>query len=159
MGFGETGAVARTEGLPASGFDERCFRFSVRCDRDTAHRIERAAKKAGLSPTSFVQRHFETILAPAEPISAAAAGAFDPIAFAVRHEIPLAQARLYGALAARRSADGYAAASLGDLAEATGADTFKIVRHNLARLVHAGLLERADERPGERGVYRLLGDF
>lgn len=38
------------------------YRFSVKCDRLTNSSIEKAAKKAGMTPTTFVQKHFETIL-------------------------------------------------------------------------------------------------
>lgn len=45
------------------------YRFSVKCDREMNAKIEKAAKAAGMSPTSFVQKHFEAILSTArQPI-------------------------------------------------------------------------------------------
>ncbi|TJW50895.1 MAG: hypothetical protein E5X65_25685 [Mesorhizobium sp.] len=40
------------------------FRFAVKCDRPMNAAIEKAAKAAGISPTSFVQKHFDDILSP-----------------------------------------------------------------------------------------------
>jgi hypothetical protein len=42
--------------------DGRIYRYTVRADRETMHRIEKAAKASGKSTTEFVQHDFETIL-------------------------------------------------------------------------------------------------
>lgn len=39
------------------------YRFSVKCDRAMNAAIDKAAKAVGMTPTSFVQKHFEGILA------------------------------------------------------------------------------------------------
>jgi hypothetical protein len=48
--------------MEASQPENLLYRFSVKCDRETNARIEKAAKKVGMTPTSFVQKHFEMIL-------------------------------------------------------------------------------------------------
>lgn len=63
-----TGSIGSTDEMVGRGYrPESVMRFSVRCDRGRAAAIERAAKKAGMSATAFVQAHFETILDEAEP--------------------------------------------------------------------------------------------
>jgi hypothetical protein len=41
--------------------EDLLYRFTVRTDRSGNSLVEKMAKKAGLSPTSFVQRHFEQL--------------------------------------------------------------------------------------------------
>lgn len=49
-----------------SADDGSLYRFSVKCDRDTNRRIEREAAKRGMTPTTFVQRHFDQIFATSD---------------------------------------------------------------------------------------------
>lgn len=57
----------RDETFWRDGADAAFYRYTVRCDRAFNAAIEKAAKKAGLSATSFVQRHFDTILGAVPP--------------------------------------------------------------------------------------------
>jgi hypothetical protein len=131
-------------------FEERCFRFSVRCDRDMNQRLELAARKAGLSVTALVQRHFETILD--DPADAAG---FSPQVFARGNDVSVQAARLWKAMSATAGPDG----------EITGAArefcrTAKISQgaasDHLAELVRVGLVTVL-RRPvsGHAGVYRV----
>lgn len=53
---------------------EQIIRYAVRCDRERAQAIERAAHKAGVSVAGFVQAHFDRILDAADkPVAAPAA--------------------------------------------------------------------------------------
>jgi len=82
-------------------FDERCYRFSVRCDRDFNRRIEQAARADGLSVTAFVQRHFETILD--EPPDSSG---FAPQSFARANGVSDQAARLWRAMRDAAAPDG-----------------------------------------------------
>lgn len=48
------------------------YRYTVKCDRDDNRKIERAAKALGMSPTAYVQQHFDGLFA-SEPAPAAPA--------------------------------------------------------------------------------------
>lgn len=138
-------------GAPDSlAFDERCFRFSVRCDRDTNRRIAEAAAAAGLSPTSFVQKHFETILD--EPADGAG---FCPQRFARRHEVSEQAARLWRAMAAQAAPDGEVTAAARDFCRPAGIGQ-GIASECLAELIGVGLV-RMLRRPvsGRAGTYRI----
>ncbi|QND60366.1 hypothetical protein [Mesorhizobium huakuii] len=43
------------------------YRFTVKCTRDQNRKIEKAAKAAGQTPTTFVQQHFASLYAEPEP--------------------------------------------------------------------------------------------
>ena len=64
------------------------YRVSVKCDRAMNAAIDKAAKAVGMTPTSFVQKHFEGILSAsrqaAEPPSVASEAD-------VRHDFDVAQ--------------------------------------------------------------------
>lgn len=79
-------------------FEERTYRYAVRCDRDTFKRIEAAARKAGCSGTAFVQRHFASILDEPPDDHGFSAGPF-----ARQYGISEDAARLWNGL--RRNAD------------------------------------------------------
>jgi len=132
-----------------SEFGERCYRFSVRCDRETNRRIAEAAAKAGLSPTSFVQRHFETILDGPED------GHFCPRRFARRHDVSEQAARLWQAMAAEAGADGEITAAARDFCRPAGIGQ-GIATECLAELIGVGLV-RMLRRPasGRAGTYRI----
>lgn len=137
------------------------YRFSVKCDRATNARIEAAARKAGMTVTGFVQRHFEAILdaKPNPPmVPAFDAAAFDAIGFSKRHQITLLAARLWGNLRARADVDGLVRRFQTRLAEDLGCDHASTGRL-LAQLVDAGMLEII--RTGKSGsppTYRVIGE-
>ncbi len=132
-------------------FEERCFRFSVRCDRETNQRIETAARKAGLSVTAFVQQHFDTILdGPAD------AYGFSPDLFARRHGIGSKDAQLFGALRRLADSDGVVTGSVADFA-ATAGWPGQHLNYHFKRLLKAGLVDTiAAARGGKKGTYRIL---
>ncbi|KQZ81898.1 hypothetical protein ASD64_09080 [Mesorhizobium sp. Root157] len=118
----------------ALGFDERCFRFSVRCDRDMSTRIEAAARKAGVSPTTFVQQHFDTIFDdPADETG------FVPQKFARHHNVSVQAARLWQAMATQASADRTITGAAREFCAAAKVSQGRASEH-LAELVTAGLV-------------------
>lgn len=128
-----------------SARDGSVYRYTVRCDRETFHRIEAAAKRAGKSGTGFVQAHFETIFGAAK--SGPGEG-FDAAAFAARHRLTLPAARVYGALVRLAGEDGSAVVRHEPLAEAAG-----IGLTYLSRCVDALEMRDLVERDGFRGVH------
>jgi hypothetical protein len=138
---------------------ESCYRYSVRCDRLTATRIEIAARKAGLTANAFVQQHFETIFEPVQTEPAAKgfdSKAFDAAAFSRRHKVSIPAAKIWAGLAGRVSADGMAKVSVRQLGQA--ADVSEGYPSRLiASLVDAGLVETVEpSRAGRPGVYRII---
>ncbi|KQU77728.1 hypothetical protein ASD12_18180 [Mesorhizobium sp. Root102] len=123
------------------------FRFSVKCDRLTNARIEKAAKAAGLSATSFVQKHFEAILtaqtAPAAPPpSTAPADVTRDFDVAKSVGITVTALRLYRAMDCAKDGNGHVQMSVLGLADAAGVapasvKTFqqKLMRRGLIRQV------------------------
>lgn len=134
--------------------DEQYYRYSVKCDRATSQRIERAAREAGKSVTAFVQAHFDRIL-DAKP-AADAARPFDAENFARENRVPLTAALMWHVLRQRAAGDGRVSLSQRQMAEAIGCDVS--TPHRLTgALVEAGrlqILERS--RGGVSPVYRVL---
>ncbi|EHK56836.1 hypothetical protein [Allomesorhizobium alhagi] len=144
---------------------ETFFRYSVKCDRLTATRIEIAARKAGLTVNAFVQQHFDTIL---DAKSAALRQAqvkdaprfdrkrFDAIGFARRHKVSIPAARVWAALAGRVDAEGRGRATLLQLARDADVDgTYPGLL--LKALAEAGMVEVIEpSRSGRPGLYRII---
>jgi len=129
---------------------DQFYRFSVKCDRVTNARIEKAARAAGISPTTFVQRHFETILD--EP---ADSSGFSPDAFAREHNISPQAARVWQAM--RRAADDVGVVSGGarDFAMAAKVAPGR-GRDFLADLIKSGLVKTLVRAGANRpGTYRV----
>ncbi|RWO29607.1 MAG: hypothetical protein EOS10_22455 [Mesorhizobium sp.] len=152
------GAFHRAENIDQA---EALYRFSVRCDRAMNARIEAAARKAGISVTAFVQRHFDSILdaRPNAPkLATFDAAAFDAVAFSKRHHVALMAAKLWCALRVHADESGKVQRFQTLLAEDIGCDHASTGR--LAKtLIDAGLLETV--RKGKMGVgatYRVIGE-
>lgn len=113
------------------------YRWTVRCDRDFAHRIARAAKAAGVSETAFVQAHFETIL---DPHGREKPGVnFDEVAFGRTHLISPAAARVWNRLCQSVNAEGFVRVAAASLVELVGRDE-DFVRNLLRELRAAKLI-------------------
>lgn len=127
------------------------YRFSVKCDRMMNARLEAAALAAGVSATTFVQRHFETILdEPADDTG------FCSDTFGRAHRISKQAARMWNAMRLGADSAGVISGGVRDFAAAAkvstghGSDYF-------AELVDAELI-RTIVRPGGRGggTYRVV---
>lgn len=89
------------------GRSDQFYRFSVKCDRAMNARLQDAAREAGVSVTTLVQRHFETILdEPADDTG------FSPDVFARKHGISVQAARLWKALSSAADGQGFATCTL-----------------------------------------------
>ena len=144
---------------PASPPDERYYRYSVKCDRAFAARLDAEARKAGVSVTTLVQRHFETILGPAERTACDRhwfdAAQFDLPAFARRHAIPPMAARAWAAFAEASDAQRMVRRSIRDIGDDMGAD-WATTQRAIEALGRSGALEIVEERLGKRApLYRL----
>lgn len=152
-----TGTQANAVRQPAYGDqvrDELWYRYSVRCDRAFSQRLEAAAKRAGVSATTFVQRHFEMILeapAPAEPFNAAS---FNALAFARRHAVPAAAAQIWREMRKRADGDGCLRISQTDLVIETGVPPGSIAKAMLA-LKDAGLVEQLSGSSAQGTKFRV----
>ena len=140
---------------------ETFFRYSVKCDRAMASRIETAAKKAGLSVSAFVQQHFDTILDPRQDRGEGAAfkaNVFDPVSFSRRYQIPVFAAQVWIALKARADADGLVRVPARTLAEKLGFSG-DLVRKGMNALIDAGRLEPLEPMiAGRPALYRVVGE-
>lgn len=144
------GGGAWVDGQP----DERHYRYSVKCDREMAQAIGRAAAAAGLSATAFVQRHFETILGQRRPDRRD--GPFDAAGFAARHGLPVGAARIWHAMRREADRDGMVQIMIDDLADLAGTSPHW-VRKWREQLVKAGLAHIASHRGrGGAPVYRIM---
>ncbi|TIM16248.1 MAG: hypothetical protein E5Y67_03380 [Mesorhizobium sp.] len=137
------------------------YRYSVRCDRATSTKIEAAARKAGISVTAFVQRHFESILdaRPNAPkLATFDAAAFDAVAFSKCHHVSLMAAKLWCALRIHADENGKVQRFQTLLAEDIGCDHASTGR--LAKtLIDAGLLETVRKgKMGAPATYRVIGE-
>jgi len=130
---------------------ESFYRFSVKCDRLTNLKIEAAARKAGLSINSFVQRHFETILDA--PLAADVGKAlFHAPTFAKRHGVSIQAANLWFSLSSH-ARNGLVQRSLKDLATDVGVSR---VEKLIERLIGAGTIEVVAPSAGLRpAIYRI----
>ncbi|MER8786859.1 hypothetical protein NKH71_03160 [Mesorhizobium sp. M0983] len=124
------------------------YRFSVKCGREMNAAIEKAAKAAGMSSSSFVQKHFDDILSTARqpidsppPLVPAADGRRD---FDVAQSlgITVTTLRLYRAMDHAKDGNGNVQMSQLALAEAAGVapasvKTFqqKLAQHRLVKQV------------------------
>lgn len=119
--------------------EEAVYRYSVKADRITKGRIERAARTAGLSVEAFVQRHFDTILdQPAAPPAPFDMRSFVPAVFADRHGLAMFDAHVWARLRLHADTSGISRRRIGDIAaELDAAD--RSVRLALNRLERAGL--------------------
>ena len=133
------------------------YRFTVRCDRAMNRRIEIAARKAGVSPTSFVQQHFETILDAATPAKPALL-AIDPIDFARRNGVTLLAARLWIALSARADVEGRVTVSRKTMAGWLGCASPEGGGSARKQLVKAGLLAEESLAGRDGTTYRVKGE-
>lgn len=130
------------------------YRFTVRCDRDTNAAIEKAAKAVGLSPTSFVQRHFDGIVTTTEPEPETASKQAPPSVS--RRDIERAQAlglsvgemRVLDSIALAADRDGNAEIGVGSIATATCL-TEGSVRNILSKLAARNMIRRIG-KPGFR---------
>jgi len=103
------GAVAYTD--DELGRADQFYRFSVRCDRATNARLVAAARAAGVSVTTFVQRHFEMILdEPADDTG------FSPDVFAREHGCSPQAARLWKVMGAHADEQGLVTCRLHEMA-------------------------------------------
>ncbi|MBZ9719124.1 hypothetical protein LB519_14845 [Mesorhizobium sp. AD1-1] len=140
-------------GLALRDMQERSdsfYRFSVKCDRLMNMKIEAAARKAGVSATTFVQRHFETIVdEPADD------SGFSADVFARQHGVSVHAARLWNVM--RRDADpaGVVSGGLREFASAARVSAGHGSDY-MAELLGAGLVSIV-VRPASRnpGSYRL----
>ncbi|MER9056458.1 hypothetical protein [Mesorhizobium sp. M0910] len=137
------------------------YRYSVRCDRATSARIETAARKAGISVTAFVQRHFESIL-DARPIATKLASfdatEFDAAAFSKRHHVTLLAARLWANLRVHAGDDGVVQRFQTLLADDIGCDHASTGRL-IAALIETCLLETVRKgKMGAPATYRVIGE-
>jgi hypothetical protein len=137
--------------------DENVYRYSVRCDRAFSQRLEAAAKRAGVSVTTFVQRHFETILeAPAPAAEPFNAASFNALAFARRHGVPAAAAQIWREMRKRVDGKGELRISQTDLMIETGVPQGSIAKAMLA-LKDAGLVEQLSGSSAQGTKYRVMG--
>ncbi|WP_164773400.1 hypothetical protein, partial [Mesorhizobium sp. M7A.F.Ca.CA.004.01.1.1] len=126
------------------------YRFSVKCDRLTNLKIEAAARKAGVSSTTFVQRHFEAIVD--EPPDDTG---FCADAFARQHGVSSQAAKLWNVMRREANAAGVVSGGLREFASAArisaghGSDY-------MAELIDTGLVTTV-VRPASRnpGSYRM----
>lgn len=129
------------------------FRFTVRCDRDLNTRIERAAKKAGVSPTTFVQRHFDRILERDRKTFDATN--FDILGFSKRHHVGVGAARLYALLRSEADAQGSFKKSLLQIADHFQMSTSLAGQYRTA-LVEIGLVKRVRSDKNGPEAWRVL---
>ncbi len=124
------------------------YPYAVRCDRQRNAAIERAARAAGLSPTSFVQQQFDRMVDGIMPDAKAvekAERAADPSRAeaddAKASGLTVGELRVYRAVAAAADETGRAEIGAGTLARLTGY-TDNSVRVMLTHLVSKDRLRR-----------------
>lgn len=131
------------------------YRYVVKCDRIFNARVERAAKAAGQTATTFVQKHFDRILGDDE---AAPKDKADRDS-APRKPVRVAASSRASILAALKTAgdeDGTIAMSFRELSTLCNV-SYETVRAGLNELVHDGIITsvRASGR-GNIGIYRFV---
>lgn len=138
--------------------DALVFRFTVKCDRDTNREIEKLAKACNVSPTTYVQRHFETIIGGSErlqvPAKPAAPSATPPKPPRIKKPGP--GERIMAALVGAAGRDGMAHISQPALADAAQTSKPTLVKY-LDRLIREGAVEITDNgHKGRPTAYRVL---
>lgn len=157
--MGTMGTGVRTPAYADTERDDKHYRYSVKCDRTFAMRLDVAAAKAGMSVTSFVQAHFETILerpAPAvlPPFDVAS---FDPVAFSRRTNVAIPASRIWAAMRERANTFGELNISQAEIERATGVALAAIPKLVL-QLKEAGLLVQISGAASKAGArYRVMG--
>lgn len=162
------------------------YRFTVKCDRDTNREIEKLAKACNVSPTTYVQKHFETITGAAMTgVGAAPAAAEEPEATVVSRlpaSIPTApkyddddfdqplppprkikrvrqskaRDRVFAALIAAKRKDGLTCLSQPALAQAAQTSVPTLIKY-LDELIEEGSVEIAIAGlKGRPTAYRVL---
>lgn len=151
------------------------FRYTVKCDRDQNKRIEKLAKACGVSPTTYVQRHFESIFSesnagtrklsvPAEvdddafvlPVGLPAAKRREDSEWEQAERVSVAADRVMAILRKAADADGVVTMSQQEIGERAFCSP-QAVRNYVANLVHRKKI--AVEQPGatkRAAVYRVL---
>ena len=125
------------------------YRYVVKCDRAFNARIEKAAKAAGVSPTTFVQRHFDGILGNRVP------GSSDPEAPKRRIKVSDAErAAILKILRSAADAGGCVTMSYGQIAASSRCQTDK-TRSCMADLVEDGTLVKLPAK-GQIAVHRFV---
>lgn len=136
--------------------DERWYRYSVKCERTFAMRLEAAAKAAGKSVNAFVQAHFETILEAPLAAESFDPARFDAVNFSRRHALPVPAALVWKELRAGASAQGLVRATHAQIEEATGIPYGSIPKLLLS-LKDAGLIEQLSGAGTKGAQYRVMG--
>lgn len=155
--MGTLGTAVRQPAYGEPARDESVYRYSVRCDRSFSQRLEAAAKLAGVSATTFVQRHFETILdAPAVDAAPFNTAAFNALAFARRHGVPPPSAQIWKAMRKRADGEGCLRMSHTDIEVEAGVPNSSIAKALLA-LKDAGLVEQLSGSSAQGTKYRVMG--
>jgi hypothetical protein len=126
------------------------YRYSVNCDRTRNNLIAAAARKAGMSATSFVQAHFDAIFdgSPDER-------GFVAEAFARKHDISAQAARLWRAMRGKADEHGVVSGAAREFAAPAGISQGQATGY-LAELIECSLITMV-KRPGGRnpGIYRM----
>ncbi|HEV2501458.1 MAG TPA: hypothetical protein VGV39_00185 [Mesorhizobium sp.] len=117
------------------------FRYSVKCDRETNAAIERAARAAGISPTQFVQSHFESIFEAAQTVQPEPDSTAAELALARSCGITVTQLRIHTAMKKQASQRGTFAGGVAAVHAATNIPT-QTIRVMQSQLVKKGLLRR-----------------
>jgi hypothetical protein len=141
------------------------YRFSVKCDRPTNAAIEKAARKLGLTPTIFVQKHFEQIL-DGPPVAIKPEQEVEESATRSEKEtakscgITVSMLRIHRAMKARASQRGTFSSGIAMIEQATGLPQSSI-RVMMVKLDRAGLIRRLKGAGrGQCAVYHVhsIGD-
>ncbi|EHK57653.1 hypothetical protein [Allomesorhizobium alhagi] len=135
--------------------DMQVYRFTVRCDRDFNRRLERAAKAAGVSPTAYVQRHFDGIFAEED----AGAAAPKPVVAAPKPARPLSPAAkiVLKAMDEAAGAFGIVDTSLREIGDRCNM-TYEHVRGQITNLLANGVLVEVEAaKKGRTKAYMVTG--
>lgn len=151
--------MSMSNSAAVSGF-EPVYRYSVKCDRETYHAIERAARAAGLSPDQFVQGHFDGILEAALEIQPEPDSITAERALARSCGITVTQLRIHTAMKAKASPRGTFSGGVATIHQETHIPV-QTIRVMLQKLIKAGLVRRLRSAVGgTTAVYHVvsLGD-
>lgn len=152
-----SGRVRMTDPVQAEQF----YRYSVKCDRAFAARLEEAARRAGVSVNAFVQLHFERILeepARSDLPAARPLPLAELQALARRNRISLSAAKLFVWMRGAADANGQLrvahaeAVRLADISSNAPGELFSDLRE-------AVLIETVERATSARsGLYQVLGE-